>query len=278
MNNVFDLKEETITYFQQNNNTEIIIKEEIRKIEEIEEIQKEKGILLKVSHPNLVTYYSIVHLQVGNKMKITSQIEYMNLLDLFTYIHNLTTSPPISFVRYSLIQLLNGLQQIRNSCHMILNSLTPYTILLSSDDRSMPLPKLKIANFVHQLNPNEQQFKYLFAAPEIINDIYNRKFKNNPNYYQTSDIWSLGMICYFIITGKHPFEERNIIQSLRKKEKINFNLISNKELRNLLEKMLEYDYNKRISFKQLLQHPFIRYSYSLIYPNQTNHNAKNGCN
>ncbi|EKE40773.1 hypothetical protein ENUP19_0247G0022 [Entamoeba nuttalli] len=262
---------QTLTYIQSTSfPTPVVIKDDmIKNPEECKRIQLERKLLLTVSHPNLLTYYSIVHLPRIDGLQVTSHIEYMDLLDLYTFIHGLSTPPPISFIRYALIQLLNGLQYIRTACKSILSSLTPYTILLSNDD-SMPLPRIKISNFVHSISPFQPYYKLAFAAPELLWDLQ----WGTVNRHEKQDVWSLGMILYFIITGDHVFRKGDIIRELMEHKEIIFSNISNDELRELIARMLVYDENRRITFQELSNHNFIRASKLLIYSNEGSHQYK----
>ncbi|CAG9316823.1 CDPK1_20 [Blepharisma stoltei] len=99
-----------------------------------------------------------------------------------------------------------------------------------------------------------------YMAPEILNGNYNQF---------ASDIWSLGVILYTIVQGKHPFKGKNPedLKNEYKKE-IDFEgsdwVFTSDELKDLLSKMLEYDYKKRITAAEALNHPWIKNNVSSL--------------
>ena len=90
-----------------------------------------------------------------------------------------------------------------------------------------------------------------YIAPEVIKGKYNEK----------CDIWSSGILLYIMLTGKQPFDGRRqeIYQNILKGNfKMNFDDIENISdgARLLLKEMLVFDYNKRKSAEELLNHPW----------------------
>ncbi|ELP88886.1 myosin light chain kinase, putative [Entamoeba invadens IP1] len=136
--------------------------------------------------------------------------------------------------------------------------MTPYTVLLSTDD-SMPLPKVKIANYMREATHNFSVGKLCFFAPEVLQDVRLGKIHR----HEKADVWSLGMICYFIATGDHPFKT-NSLERIIAREPINFTNITFKDLRRILRKMLSYDEKERIGYKELLRDNFVRVSDELV--------------
>lgn len=90
----------------------------------------------------------------------------------------------------------------------------------------------------------------LYMAPEIFNcQEYNFK----------ADIWSLGLVLYEILTGELPLKvhKREQIPQAQKNMKAYPDNVS-PDCKDLLSRLLQYDPNKRISFEDLYNHPFIR--------------------
>lgn len=80
-------------------------------------------------------------------------------------------------------------------------------------------------------------------APEKIKGTYNEK----------SDIWSVGVIMYILLSGVPPFDGETDEEIMRKIKDGNYslNLNSLKKISwqgiDILKKMLTYDYKKRVS-------------------------------
>jgi len=92
-----------------------------------------------------------------------------------------------------------------------------------------------------------------YIAPEVLKGDYDEK----------CDVWSLGVILYTMLTGFSPFEgesEAEVLSSIEKAQ-VDFEAAELKDLSNeakdLLEKLLEYDPQKRISAAEALKHKWI---------------------
>ena len=90
-----------------------------------------------------------------------------------------------------------------------------------------------------------------FVAPEIL--------KDSPYNPYMTDIWSSGVVLYAMVTGFFPFRgvnetelHRNILSGAFPKLKD----VSN-ELKDLLNKILEINPNKRINIENILKHPWL---------------------
>ena len=96
-----------------------------------------------------------------------------------------------------------------------------------------------------------------YAAPEVI-----QKY----DYNKTIDIWSLGVILYFLICGYLPFNDKNnnvskIVDDITKANiKIDVNIWSRLSVhaKDLVMKCLEKDLNERINISDFLNHEWFR--------------------
>ena len=93
----------------------------------------------------------------------------------------------------------------------------------------------------------------LYMAPEVVKGKYNEK----------CDLWSCGMILYILLSGQPPFDgrEESIFKILKhvtiKLDGLNWDSVST-EAKDLLNRLLEADPNKRISAADACMHPWIR--------------------
>uniref|UniRef100_A0A8C9LH16 Protein kinase domain-containing protein n=1 Tax=Piliocolobus tephrosceles TaxID=591936 RepID=A0A8C9LH16_9PRIM len=96
-----------------------------------------------------------------------------------------------------------------------------------------------------------------YLAPEII---------KKKEYGIKIDIWSLGVLIFFIITGKVPFTGKNANELYNNILKANIPELLSKEkslniqpgLKNLLENILVHDPDKRFTCSDILNHRWIR--------------------
>ena len=127
--------------------------------------------------------------------------------------------------------------------------------------------------------------QYCFYAPELItnnnnnnnsnNNSDNNNDNNSQNISKKCDVFSLGVLLFYMLNGYPPFEIANIndtwykniiknkINSFWKKHK-NCKIKYDINCKNLISKMLEFDVNKRCNLDYILKHEwFIKQSKSL---------------
>lgn len=90
-------------------------------------------------------------------------------------------------------------------------------------------------------------------APEVLKGKYDQK----------CDIWSSGVICYILLCGYPPFNDRNdqvVIEKIKKGDydfpKEEWSSVSS-EAKDFVQKLLTLDPEKRLSATEALKHPWI---------------------
>ena len=79
----------------------------------------------------------------------------------------------------------------------------------------------------------------------------------NPN--EKFDIWSIGILIYYMLFGEYPYEGKRdmmIIKQIESDKKIK--KCEDKELQDLMSKMLKKNVNERISWNEYFNHPFFK--------------------
>ena len=177
---------------------------------------------------------------------------YMDLCDLNLedYIKRREDSLTINEVKTILIQLNNSFKKMFEK-QIIHGYLAPKKIFISLRlDKSI----IKLSNYSsNKLNINNNNIHYstLLSMAEVL--------KNNDKISLKSDIWSLGIIIYYMLFKEFPFKGNN-------KSQIFNDISSNKKLKSredeglndLLTKMLIVDENDRITWEKYLNHPFFK--------------------
>ena len=102
----------------------------------------------------------------------------------------------------------------------------------------------------------------IYMDPKIIEKYERAGGIDELNKYdEKADIWSLGAICYEMITGENLFKAKNM-EELKKEEKkgiyyLDLKLDLSTEIISFLNAMLQYEPEIRSSTEELLKHPFL---------------------
>ena len=124
--------------------------------------------------------------------------------------------------------------------------------MVTINEQNRPLVKLidfGLATYIPK-DKNSPLTEYVgtpqYAAPEVVNhDCYDEKV----------DIWSTGVILFNMLTGNEPFrgESRSELNDQIKYKRVNFSLLENDSMRELVKKMLERDVKMRVSANEALE-------------------------
>lgn len=110
--------------------------------------------------------------------------------------------------------------------------------------------------------------------------VYMKKIKENSKvrdfmpyeYDEKVDIWSLGVLCYEILTGTPTFDSGSPTDLLSKAQKGSYSMPSyfHNETVSFITSMLQLEENKRATATQLCNHPFLTNNVSSFHDVDTN--------
>ena len=226
----------------------IKILEKSRIVEKDDEIRvkREFELLTLFNHPNVILVAEIFE----SAGKFYSVMEYCEGGELFNYIvkNRRLSQNEAAFFYY---QLINGLEYI-HSLGIVHRDLKPENLLLTKDHI------LKIIDFGLSNYFKKGQKDLLvtpcgspcYASPEMVAGKKYNGFK--------IDIWSTGIILYAMLCGYLPFEDKDNDVLFEKILECNviFPRFISKIGKDLIKKILVTDPNKRISIKEIKNHPF----------------------
>ena len=210
-----------------------------------EQILEEIKIHSKLDHENIVHVYNVFE----NEENFNIIMEYAkkgNLYDVITREKGgLSEEKAVGYFT----QVVNAVYYLHQN-NIIHRDIKPENILISEND----IIKLCDFGWAKELNlENRNTFcgTAEYMAPEIV---------TNENYDFSVDIWSLGILLYEMIFGHSPFEGKNknsIMINIKSHELIYDKPISN-ECKDLIEKILENNPQKRLKIKNIIEHSFIK--------------------
>jgi len=155
-------------------------------------------------------------------------------------------------VRYIMSQLNNAFKKL-NENNLIHRDLKLGNVLITYTDEKKTkfIPKLCDYGFSKELNKTTTETHLgtpATMAPEIM---------KNKKYDSKVDLWSVGVIIYQLHFNKLPYpgcKEEAILEKI--KNKVPYKQPEDPKLRDLLNKLLEEDPNKRLSWEEYFNHPF----------------------
>ena len=211
------------------------------KIFDKERIIREAQISMKLKNKNILNYFEIYE----DNYYISYVMEYGNM-DLFDFISKCPLGKiPDTVAIDLLIQILNSISYLHDNS-IIHCDIKPENFIVIFDKNNKPIIKLLDfgnAIYKNKYKINSQNFRgtQFYKAPEILeNSIFNEKV----------DEWAVGIIMYIMLTGEEPFEDGGDLENNFKFNKINFEKIKNQKLREINEKLLCRNIEKRISAKE----------------------------
>ena len=212
-------------------------------------IHKEAEFNLSINHPNIIKCYDIYE----DIKTISFVMELGEGGDLFDFIVNTPTGQvPLDSSIDIAEQILSTVTYLHTEKGIVHRDLKPENFMVTINEQNRPLVKLidfGLATYIPK-DKNSPLTEYVgtpqYAAPEVVNhDCYDEKV----------DIWSTGVILFNMLTGNEPFrgESRSELNDQIKYKRINFSLIEDEPMRELVKKMLERNTRLRVSASEALE-------------------------
>lgn len=234
-------------------------------------IKREIDIHRSLDHPNIVRVLDVIYdsstLSTSTQITdIPQNISIFIVMEYCTYgdLQNFQNKKPFSYkyIQNYMMQLRDALQYLRIK-NIVHRDLKPQNILLSSPTH------IKITDFglARYINPETEIKLNIQSECEDLFSTYcgspiymSPELLNHQQYNSKSDLWSLGIILYELITGVPPFIENNIKNLVHRinTEKINLDKIDrtliSDDCFNLLCALLNHDRLKRIDWEVFFNH------------------------
>ena len=227
-------------------------------------------ILKELHHKNIVKLETIRQ-TLHNFYIITEFYNGGNLSDCLRK-HRMIKEKPFSeeIVQYLMRQIVDALKYL-HSKRIIHRDLKLENLLINfeseEDKKNLNILKaeLKIIDFgfATYLDNNGLRYSILGSPinmdPILLTKLINQNVTSLVGYSEKADIWSLGTICYELITGKAIFRAQNLIDLVRLVEIGAYHIPTDlsQEIVSFLNSMLQYTSAYRLSAEDLSNHPFL---------------------
>ncbi|XP_023607136.1 myosin light chain kinase family member 4 [Myotis lucifugus] len=216
-----------------------------------DEVKNEITVMNQLDHVNLIQLYDAFE----SKNDIVLVMEYVDGGELFDRIidnnYNLTELDTILFIK----QICEGIRHM-HQMYILHLDLKPENILCVNRDTK----QIKIIDFglARRYKPREK-LKVNFGTPEFLApEVVNYDFVSFP-----TDMWSVGVIAYMLLSGLSPFLGDNDAETLNNilacrwdLEEEEFQNIS-EEAKEFISKLLIKEKSWRISASEALKHPWL---------------------
>ena len=153
-------------------------------------------------------------------------------------------------------QVLSAVSYWHN-LNIVHRDLKPENLLLDSDSAGATIKVIDFGTsqkYDPEKKMNQTYGTPYYIAPEILAGEYNEKW----------DVWSWGVILYILLSGRPPFDGQtddeileNVAKGIYKTDSPAWKNVSSEGL-DLVQKMLKFDPDKRISASQAVKHEWIK--------------------
>ena len=218
----------------------------------LESIVREVNILRSLDHPNIVKYFETYE----DENYIHIVMEYIPGDNLFKLI---TNKKYFKFTEREISQIITCILKavsFLHHNHIVHRDIKPENILFSvpGDFNALKLIDFGLSKVNNSKKDNRRVGTPFYMAPEMIegNGVYE------------SDIWSIGVILYILVTGKQPFRAKDKESVFKKISEANYDIKSlnecncSDELKDLIKKCLVKNYKKRIKVENALKHNWFK--------------------
>ncbi|KAI8073185.1 kinase-like domain-containing protein [Gongronella butleri] len=207
-------------------------------------VQRELAILQLVYHPHLVDLKQVLQ----DNMYVYFVMEYMEGGELFQILAERGRFKE-NDARFLFYQMATGLAWCHDH-HICHRDLKPENILLDKSKKRIKIADFGMAAMNSSLKTSCGSPHY--ASPEIV---MGKAYDGTP-----TDVWSLGVILFALLSGHLPFDDENMPRLLEKIKLGRYRPlpsgISN-EAKDLVRKMLVVDPARRIKLIDILRHPWL---------------------
>ena len=213
-------------------------------------LKSEVNILSNLDHPNIVKYFGTFE----DEIYLHIVMEYLKGHDLYKII---SLKKYTGFDEKNMAQIIQQLLKALVFIHskgIVHRDIKPENILFSDKRNYSTLRLIDFGLATNSVNDHKSVGTPYYMSPEMI----------NKNSCTESDMWSVGVILYLMLTDKYPFDDKNGNELFYKIRKENYDIAPleesecSEEAKDFIQKCLKKNPLKRMSSIQGLEHPWIQ--------------------
>ena len=224
----------------------ILEKSRISNYDDKKRLEREIKILTKIHHPNIVKLFCVI--ETGSQIFII--MEYIKGNELFQHIL-VKKKLEEEEAFYFFIQIINCIEYL-HKLKIAHRDLKAENIIIEQRTKEIKIIDFGLSNIYE-----ESQILLtacgspIYAAPEMLE---GKSYKGS-----TVDIWSAGIILYYMLCGDFPFEDSSNDKLYKKilKGKFKMPKFLSKNAKDLISKILVVIPQKRINIKDIKKHPWV---------------------
>ena len=239
--------------------------------ERLRYIEQSIEILKNCNHPNIIKLCEVK--EKGDYLYIIEEYCNGGQLEKFLEDYKKEKKVPLSeeIVQYIMKQVIDAIKYLNDNdiMHRYLtceNLLLNYPDEKSKENKDIMKATIKVVgfDFARYLKKGDLAKTILgspiYMSPYILRGLNKMKRDQNYGYGKKEDIWSLGSICYRLLTGNFLFDSQEMDELVLSVEKGEYYLPTtlSKEAVSFLNCMLQYNSEKRLSAEQLANHNFLK--------------------
>jgi serine/threonine protein kinase len=207
-------------------------------------IYQEIELYKRLDHPYIIKMYDVIYDKERENIYII--LEYCEGGTLHDYLKRGKLSE--GNVLYLFIQLREGLKYLYEN-KIVHRDLKPQNILLMDCGKTVKIADFGFAKVIQDNVMIETLCgSPLYMAPEII---------KRDKYTIKADLWSLGLILYKMVYGRHPYgDAKNLYDLMLKIEgrEVLYDPTASRKCKDLMLNLLKIDHEERLSWKGFFNH------------------------
>ncbi|PLN82759.1 Pkinase-domain-containing protein [Aspergillus taichungensis] len=210
------------------------------------QVAREIEIQSNLRHPNVLQLFG--HFQ--DRKRIILILEYAGKGELYKHLQKAGRFQEWKAAQY-IAQMASALRYLHRK-HVIHRDIKPENILIGLHG------ELKMSDFGWSVHaPSSRRLTKCGTLDYLPPEMVDPKRYDKP-YDEKVDLWALGVLLYEFLVGNAPFEDTPVMTQRRiAKGDMTVPSFVSSEAKDLIQRLLVLDSDRRISLKEILQHPWI---------------------